>query len=502
MGKIPNFITVEYTEPDKGEIINYAYHDFVMALDGFQTYDEQYDLTNFKYVMVIYVDGIEVATLKAPKEKNKSYGLFNFRPIVEDFVKTDEGGYDFKFGNIVINSTKLGNDFMDVNHSIHEIDKFARNRDNLIQVTYTIGCTFYNLTTQQQDTSIQVFPKFDSKANFLPYYYFWNGVLQHHRQQQGFKDYKFYMLNGTGKQFLTNKQPNCKREVVKTDYETLAFFNGVFRVNISGHGHGSTAVSESSAVADIYIKAYGDSSFNMIIPNNDANGGSYNPIFQSQFLIPNNPTFSDEGLLYVGVGPKNIIDNGLNDTGGNPVTSTTFDGVNRYEVWARDILGTRISKIYNFDVIEENCTYERIRIAYLNRMGAWDYINFRKKSTRTTDITRSNYMSGYGYLPLQYNNVNQNNKWEYGSYEGGTRSYNVNAIQNIEANTDFLNEADAEALEQLFTSPVAYIQRSDAKFEPVLVTEKDYLLQTTDNDKLKQYIVNIQYGHQTRVQRL
>ena len=150
----------------------------------------------------------------------------------------------------------------------------------------------------------------------------------------------------------------------------------------------------------------------------------------------------------------------------------------------------------------EECTYERIRIAYLNSLGAWDYFSFAKKSTRSTDITRSNYKANYGYTPLKSQpNVNVGNDWEYGSYEGGTRSYNVNAIQTIEANSDWLTDAEAQSLEELFISPVAYIQNGES-FEAVSVTEKDYTLQTTANDKLKQYIITIQYGHETRVQRL
>ena len=66
---------------------------------------------------------------------------------------------------------------------------------------------------------------------------------------------------------------------------------------------------------------------------------------------------------------------------------------------------------------------------------------------------------------------------------------------------DFMNESDATALQELFTSPVCYIQRN-GEFEPCVVTEKDYVLQTTDNDKLKQYIVSIQLGNEQRIQRL
>ena len=39
-------------------------------------------------------------------------------------------------------------------------------------------------------------------------------------------------------------------------------------------------------------------------------------------------------------------------------------------------------------------------------------------------------------------------------------------------------------------------------FEPVVISETQYVKQTTANDKLIQYIISIEKGHNTRVQRL
>ena len=39
-------------------------------------------------------------------------------------------------------------------------------------------------------------------------------------------------------------------------------------------------------------------------------------------------------------------------------------------------------------------------------------------------------------------------------------------------------------------------------FEPVVINETEYIKQTTANDMLKQYIITIEKGHNTRVQRL
>ena len=43
---------------------------------------------------------------------------------------------------------------------------------------------------------------------------------------------------------------------------------------------------------------------------------------------------------------------------------------------------------------------------------------------------------------------------------------------------------------------------SAVTYQPVMVTEKDYIKQTTANDMLKQYILNVQVSHTTRIQGL
>lgn len=500
---VQNYITIQYTEADKGEVINFAYHDFVVSLDGITNYPQYYNFVNFKYILQVFVDDKQIATMKAPPNSpalDNRNALFNVRAIVEDYVKTDQSGFA-SFNNGILNqSTKEQIGFQTKPHAIHQIDRFARNKSNLVEVYFRVGAEWF------EDGVFVKTPikglKISSKTNFLPRYYFWNGVLQFSDLQQGHAQSLDYILDGNTKKFLTRKENNIERKVTKTDYETLAFFNGVYKYVNGNNGHQIPLINLASSVYDIYIKAYGSNAFTMIIPNNDSNGGSFNPFFSIQNGVE--PPYTSEGLLYVGVGCKNLADNGLTAVGGGAVTEATFDGITHYEVWARNAATNQISEKYTFRLVPEECTYERIRITYLNSLGAWDYFSFTKKSTRTTEITRSNYKANYGYSPLisQPQNVNNNNRWEYGSYEGGTRSYNVNAIETIEANSDWLTDAEAESLKELFVSPVAYIQSSNGNFDPVIVTESDYILQTTANDKLKQYIINIQSGHENRVQRL
>ncbi len=500
MAIVPNYLTLQYTESNNGNILNHAYHDFVLSMGGLSDYQQNYpNITGFKYVLSVWHDTEgKLIEMKIPPN-NFGQGLFNTRSIFEDITKTDESGYASKRkGKAEVSSTHAGVRFIDAPHAIHQIDRFARNRQNLRRVYFGTSAEFFS--NGVFNTVNLGFPKTGSKGNLLPFYMLWNGCLHHRDEQRGLLTYTRFILNSSAGRFLTNKRAIAERSVTIYDYETLAFINGRFQVKGGGHGGSSYIVNEWSQVKDIEINAQGDNAFNMIIPNTEANCGSYAPLFDSPYPNLQSP-YTDEGLLYVGVGPKNLINNGLLDTNGNAVTENTMLGITRYFVQARKSNGSPASELIKFTLNHQDCKYETIRLAYLNRLGGYDYISLNKKSVNRTEITRSNYKANYGYSPLQYNNVNQNNHWDYGSYEGGTRSYNVNAIETIEANSDFLNEQDARYLLELFTSPVCYIQRGD-EFEPCVVTEKDYTLQTTDNDKLKQYVVQIQLGNEQRVQRL
>ena len=100
------------------------------------------------------------------------------------------------------------------------------------------------------------------------------------------------------------------------------------------------------------------------------------------------------------------------------------------------------------------------------------------------------------------------------SFIGGSKVYRSQSKEVIEANTDFISEQEATALESLFTSPQVYMQRladgdattgfgiQEDTFVPVVVTENTYTKQTTSNDGLKQYVIQIEKSNPRRIQRL
>ena len=188
--------------------------------------------------------------------------------------------------------------------------------------------------------------------------------------------------------------------------------------------------------------------------------------------------------MYVGVGPKNFTNAGLTIP-----ANTAY-----YTVQAQTGASVEKGAIYTFDLQEDDCKgFETIRLAYLNRLGAWDYFNFTKKSTKNVNIKKALFKSTYGTW--------QEDSYSYGTWEGGTGANSVMAVETIEANSDFMTEAEATAMEELFTSPQVFMQDGD-NFVPVFVTEQNYVKRTKANDKLMQYIVAIERSHSKRIQRI
>ena len=195
------------------------------------------------------------------------------------------------------------------------------------------------------------------------------------------------------------------------------------------------------------------------------------------------------------MGPQNLIDAELFDADDFPVGGS-------YKVEFREADTTVAYKQLEFEITDADCKgFETIRLAWVNSLGAWDYYNFTKRSTRVTTSKRKNFRQNYGY-----NQDSGSDGYDYGTYQGGLQTFNNTVAQTIEANTGYITEEEAAVLESLYTSSLVQMYNADlgteGDWEPVIITEKEYVKQTTANDLLKQYVIEIQYSHNKRVQRV
>jgi hypothetical protein len=443
-----------------------AYSDIVIYAEGIpqNIIDTGF---NVKYLVSLSIDGVNVATLKAPVDSNGK-AIFRISSILQDYTETDKSGYS----DSDTNSTFNGNNMLQSNHAIHQIDKYARNKNNLHNCICIGG---YEYSTTINGTIITS-GSLSSDVNFN----FFNSVLQHNAGYST-EDFSDYLLTNDTKKFLS-KFPNTSQKIQLSQYHTLAFLNGKHYLD--------------SEITGIKLQTF-DNTDTLIetqtINNTLANGGApFGLAITANIFTGTSNT--EQGLLYFGCGTAQLEQLGFTMTNVVYYTVVALNG------------GTEVSKTYRFDIQDADCKgFENIRLAFLNSLGAWDYYNFTKKSVRKTQINKTAIKQNYGTIPYLATTIGGDNlNYDYynqGTYDGGTRAFNVNAIETIEANTDFITEDEAAILEELFLSPDVYMQ-TGTTFEPVVINETEYIKQTTANDMLKQYIITVEKSHNTRVQRL
>ena len=435
-----------------------AYDDIVFTLQNGAT-------TQFyhKYILKVFVNQTLVATLKASANEQGN-GIFKIENIIQDFCTTDIDGYISTTGG---SSTSNGVTANTAQHAIHKIDAFASNKSNLIQ--FRVEGTEEFSTTADGTVTEQSITAFSLAKNAF------NAVTQIENGFETFNAFDF-VLSSTNSKLLTGFDSTINRKIRSNDYHTLAFLNGKW----------GNSGSQQSLPDKFVVKFYNDanvqqgSTIDYDIDSTASNGALFGSILQHTVA---NPTISQAGLVYFGCGLKNITNNGASI----PATATY------YTVNAENSSNT-ISAIYRFNIVGDDCkSFETIRLAYLNRLGTYDYYNFSKRSTRTTAVQKNTFKKAYGNF--------QNAKYSYNVYQGGTNNYGVTANETIEANTDFISEEEASALEELFTSPSVFMQNTNGDYEPVVITESEYTKQTTANDRIIQYTIGLHKSHNKRIQR-
>ena len=395
-----------------------------------------------------------------------SIASFDISQVVQDYCTTDTE--IFTGANAGSYDGTAANPFPTTRFSIHTVDKFSRQRSNMIKATVAVY-EYYTVNGV------------DNFTNYTPLglkYAFFNGTQQYDEGATAFDDAK-YIVNTSSREFLTSFGHGVERKLRLGDYHTLAFTNGKF--------FDTLGTANTSQLDDIQFKFYesdGTLLQTSTIDNTAANGGYPS----SSVDIGANTSQLQGTLLYAGVGCKNITNGGITIP-----ANTAY-----YEVTGLNSLSAACTRTYTFRVQDDDCKgYETIRLAYLNRLGGWDYYNFTKKSTRTVNTTQG---------LMKENQVSYGNTYAYRqSWRGGAKSYRTNSTEIIEANTDFITEDEANVLEELFTSPQVFMQDTTNTvdtFLPVIVTEKSYIKQTTANDGLKQYVISIEKSNERVIQRL
>ena len=400
---------------------------------------------------------------------NAGVGMFDFRPIIENFVKADNlAGIDSEY--------KGAPTTQDSTHSVHLIDKYSTNKNSVRYLVLEFGIEYIgalNCAGQQDNNVVR-----EQCGEEIPSEQFtlFNGYLKYTDQLTIFNsefgyDLGNFNLSAPSDKFLTNAPTTQYANI--NDYGTLSFLAPNNNLNF---------------ITLKYVNASGSTIANELVDKVIANGaGPWNSDSKNQ-------------LLHFGCFPANLQN-----------WSTTFQAL----VAAGTIQGGSIliqafanvpGGISDLYTINLNCPeqkgYEPIRLTWLNQWGVWDYYTFTKKSTKTISTKGSTYQ--------QLEGTWNESRYRVDSYKGGKKAFRVNATEKIKMNTDFVNESESEWFEELINSPEVYIlegYQDDSLYSalntyvvPVRLTTSSFTKKTIANDKLMQYTFEVEKSKTLRTQ--
>jgi hypothetical protein len=190
---------------------------------------------------------------------------------------------------------------------------------------------------------------------------------------------------------------------------------------------------------------------------------------------------SSASIIHIGCFPANLSDSSIT------CKPDLYPDYLYYTITAKTSGGSSRSYDYNFYNAEYygqfDCRYDRIRLAWVNSRGGWDYFNFIKKNEVTNQIERKQYKQ------LLVNDSGTFDKWQRQLTD---RRPIVN--RTINAISDWIQEGEYVFLRSLMVSTQVHMIAEDGTFIPVSISDNQFVEKKERNGKLYNVSINIKYS--------
>ena len=266
------------------------------------------------------------------------------------------------------------------------------------------------------------------------------------------------------------------------EYETISLFNG----NFPGV---STASIYAQDIFEVEFKVYNSS--NTLVQtasfyNSVANGGGprTNPTAQLWPSVFSSLTAGQQ-LLTIGVGPQNI------DDWTTALTSSWayYDVIvyGQSDDGLRNDTGIFARRRYVKEGAQ--CGYDGVRFAWKNEFGVWDYYTFTLATDKAFGIERAAYEQTFVPYSSDY-------PVPYSKQRRGVINYYNKPVQTQVANSNWLDQDEADWLKELFFSANVFYQDGN-DFYPAVITSVDVTEKTNPrSQQLFQYAIQFQVANQ------
>jgi hypothetical protein len=134
--------------------------------------------------------------------------------------------------------------------------------------------------------------------------------------------------------------------------------------------------------------------------------------------------------------------------------------------------------------------FDPMRLAYINKYGAFDFFNFDLVSKTTFDVERKGYERNYNGSIYESNGIVVKNI---------NPIYYTKETQKWKIISDYLNDSQAETLRELYSSPLVYMNLVNDNYInfswiPVKPTATSYEVKKTAIDKVFNIELDLEFG--------
>ena len=263
------------------------------------------------------------------------------------------------------------------------------------------------------------------------------------------------------------------------EYATISLINGNF-------------TNSTTAAQDIFtvrVRSYNSS--NTLLDDVDLNnliGSGGGPRANGTQVWSNVATSQSAAtqLITIGVGPQNL------NNAGDPLLSTwayyTVDVVGQQSAGVTNYSGSYASLRYEKQ--GPQCGYDGVRFAWKNEFGVWDYYTFTLQTDKLSSIQREQFTQTF----VDYSTPNPT--VAYNKERRGTKQFYNQLTQRLIVNSNWLNQADADWLKELFFSTNVF-QQIGTEFFPISITSAELVERTNPRTQTTfQYVVEFQPANQ------
>jgi hypothetical protein len=148
---------------------------------------------------------------------------------------------------------------------------------------------------------------------------------------------------------------------------------------------------------------------------------------------------------------------------------------------------TQLGLPFNY-VVECDYYYEPVRVAFKNRYGQFDFLNFYKRHNETFNTDQRLYQPQLGTWSAQV--------LQYNQFQTSQQRYIVDATQTLECNTNWLEQGWNNLMKQMMVSDEIYwmYDQINNLVKPLTIQTNSLQFKTGINNKLIQYTIVFDIG--------